>query len=138
MRPPDDESAIDMARLYLSYFPSHAGQPSPLSSGPDTEPRTVEELLEVIPPNDRRPYDMHQVIDHIVDDGSFYEIQPAYGPAIIIGLARFGGRPSAIVANNPAYLAGSVDAAAAIKATDFLEVIGNYDHPVVFWPTTRG
>lgn len=135
---PDDESAIDMARLYLSYFPSHAGQPSPLSIGPDTEPRPVEELLDVIPPNDRRPYNMHQVIDHIVDDGSFFEIQPAYGPAIIVGLARFGGRPSAIVANNPAYLAGSVDAAAAIKATDFLEVIGNYDHPVVFLADNPG
>ena len=134
----DDEAAIDMARLYLSYFPSRAGEPSPLTIGPDTEPRLVDELLDVIPPNDRRPYNMHQVIDLIVDDGSFFEVQPAYGPAIIVGLARFGGRPSAIVANNPAYLAGSVDASAAIKATDFLEVIGNYDHPVVFLADNPG
>ena len=135
---PDDEAAIDMARLYLSYFPSRAGQPSPLSSGPDTEPRVVEELLDIIPPNDRRPYDMHDVIDLIADPDSFFEIQPAYGPAIIVGLARFGGRPTMIVANNPAYLAGSVDAAAAIKATDFLEVIANYDHPVVFLADNPG
>ena len=135
---PDDESAIDMARLYLSYFPSRAGQPAHRFTGPDTEPRVVEELLDVIPPNDRRPYDMHDVIDLIVDDDSFFEIQPAYGPAIIIGLARFGGRPSMVVANNPSYLAGSVDSAAAIKATDFLEVIGNYDHPVVFLADNPG
>ena len=134
----DDESAIDMARLYLSYFPSRAGQPALRFTGPDTEPRVVEELLDVIPPNDRRPYNMHDVIDLIADEGSFFEIQPAYGPAIIIGLARFGGRPSMIVANNPAYLAGSVDAAAAIKATDFLEVIGNYNHPVVFLADNPG
>ena len=135
---PDDEAAIDMARLYLSYFPSRAGQPSPWRTGPDTEPRVVDELLDIIPPNDRRPYNMHDVIDLITDDDSFFEIQPAYGPAIIIGLARFGGRPSMIVANNPSYLAGSVDAAAAIKATDFLEVIGNYDHPVVFLADNPG
>ncbi len=134
---PDDEAAIDMARLYLSYFPSRAGRPSPRRGG-DTKPRRVEELLDVVPANDRRPYEMHDVIDLIVDDGSFFEVQPAYGSAIIVGLACFGGRPSAIVANNPAHLAGSVDAAAAIKATDFLEVIGNYDHPVVFLADNPG
>ncbi len=135
---PDDESAISMARLYLSYFPSRSGLPSPRTEGPDTGPGAVEEMLDVVPPNDRRPYDMHDVVGLIVDEGSFFEVQPAYGPAIIVGLCRFGGRPCAVVANNPAYLAGSVDSAAAIKATDFLEVIGNYDHPVVFLADNPG
>ncbi|WP_420639070.1 acyl-CoA carboxylase subunit beta [Candidatus Poriferisocius sp.] len=135
---PDDETAIDMARHYLGYFPLRSGDPSPYWDGSDNGPRPVPELLDVIPPNDRLPYDMHHVIELICDAGTFFEIQPAYGPAIIVGLGCFGGRPCGVVANNPAHLAGSVDAAAAIKATDFLEMIGHYDHPVLFLADNPG
>jgi len=134
----NDEAAIDMARDYLSYFPlSREGSP-PRREGPDTGPRRVDELLAIIPPNDRQPYKMRKVIEHIVDDGSFFEIQPRYGKSIIVGLAFIGGRAVGIVANDPWVRAGAMDSAASIKAMDFLENVGNFHHPVIFLADNPG
>jgi acetyl-CoA carboxylase carboxyltransferase component len=128
----DDAAALDLARRYLSYFPSSRNQAPPRRDGPDTKPRRIEELLELIPPNDRQPYPMQRVIELIADEGSVFEVQPGYGRSLITALAFLGGRAVAFVANNPSVGAGAVDAAAAIKATDFLEMIGNFGHPVIF------
>ena len=77
--------------------------------------RLLDGILEVIPVNPRRPYDMHRVLDLLVDDGSLLEVQPLYGKPLITALAFLGGRAVAIVANNPAEGAGAIDSAAAIK-----------------------
>jgi acetyl-CoA carboxylase carboxyltransferase component len=129
---PDDGAAIDLARKYLSYFPSRAGGATPRGAGHDSGPRRIEEMLALIPPNDRKPYDMHHVIDRIADQGSVLEIQPGYGCSLITSLAHVGGRAVAFVANNPSRGAGAVDSPAAMKAADFLEVVGRYGHPVIF------
>ena len=92
----------------------------------------------MIPPNDRQPYDVHDVIERIVDDGSFLEVQPAYGPALVVGLGFLGGRAIAVVANNPSRYAGAVDSPAAVKAADFLEVVGHFGHPVIFLADNPG
>jgi acetyl-CoA carboxylase carboxyltransferase component len=128
----DDAAALDMARRYLSYFPSNRHQAPPRRDGPDTKPRRIEEMLELIPPNDRQPYPMRRVIDLIADEGSVFEVQPRYGQALITAFAYLGGRAVAFVANNPAHGAGALDTAAAMKGTDFLEMIGNFGHPVIF------
>lgn len=128
----DDTAAIDLARRYLSYFPSKAGGALPRRDSHDCGPRRIEDMLAILPPNDRKPYDMHAVIDRIADQGSLLEIQPGYGRALITALGWVGGRAVAFVANNPAHGAGAVDSAAAIKATDFLETLGRYGHPVIF------
>ncbi len=135
---PDDGAAIDMAREYLGYFPSNRSQPPPRRENPDMGPRLVEEMLEIVPPNDRKPYDMHEVIACIADEGRFFEVQPRYGRSLITALAHVGGRALAFVANNPAQLAGAIDSAAAIKATDFLEVVSPFGHPVVFLTDNPG
>ena len=134
----DDGAAIDMAREYLSFFPLNRQELPPVRKGPDAEPRMIESILDVIPVNDRHPYDMHRVIELIVDEGKLFEVQPAYGSALITALAFLGGHAVAIVANNPAVRAGSVDSAAAIKATDFLETVGNFQLPVVFLADNPG
>jgi acetyl-CoA carboxylase carboxyltransferase component len=134
----DDEAAIDLARDYLAFFPLNSDEPPPLREGPDTAPRVIEDMLDVIPPNDRQPYDIHDVVERVVDEGRFFEVQPRYGTSIVCGLAFLGGQAVAFVANNPARYAGSVDTAAAIKAADFLEVIGNFGHPVVFLADNPG
>ena len=128
----DDAAAIALARQYLSYFPSHAGGALPRRDGADTGPRRIEELLEIIPTDDRQPYKMHEVVRLIVDDGDYFEYQPKYGKSLITALAYIGGRTVAIVANNPGYRAGAVDSAAAIKASDFLDMVGLYGHPTIF------
>jgi acetyl-CoA carboxylase carboxyltransferase component len=135
---PNDGAAIDMAREYLAYFPLNSSQPPPRRENPDMGPRLVEEMLEIVPPNDRKPYDMHEVIACIADEGRFFEVQPRYGRSLITALAHVGGRALAFVANNPAQLAGAIDSAAAIKATDFLEVVGPFGHPVVFLTDNPG
>ncbi|MDJ0866775.1 MAG: carboxyl transferase domain-containing protein [Myxococcota bacterium] len=135
---PDDAAAIDLAREYLSYFPPSSGRPLPRRDGPDTGPRLVDEMLEIVPPNDRKPYDMHEVLACIADEGRVFEVQPRYGRSIITALAHVGGRAVAFVANDPKQLAGAIDSAAAIKATDFLEVVGPFRHPVVFLTDNPG
>ena len=134
----DDEAALDLARSYLSYFPLNSSQPPPFREGPDTGRRTIEDMLDVIPPNDRQPYDIHDVIERLVDENRFFEVQPGYGTSIVCGLGHLGGQPTAFVANNPARYAGSVDSAAAIKAADFLEVIASFGHVVVFLADNPG
>jgi acetyl-CoA carboxylase carboxyltransferase component len=135
---PDDASAIELARTYLSYFPQNSSEPPPRRDGPDVGPRLVEEILEIVPPDDRQPYDMHDVIGCIADEGCVFEVQPGYGRSIITALAHMGGRAVAFIANNPSYKAGAIDAAASITATDFLEVIRPFGHPVVFLTDNPG
>jgi len=134
----DDAAAIDLARRYLSYFPSHRAAPPPRRDAGDTGRRTLDDILDVVPPHDRVPYPMRAVIELLVDAGSFLEIQPGYGRAIITGLAFLGGRSVALVANDPLHAAGALDAPAAIKAAEFLETIGNFGQPVIFLADNPG
>jgi acetyl-CoA carboxylase carboxyltransferase component len=134
----DDAEAIALARRYLSFFPQNRAGLAPRRDGPDTGPRLVEDLLDVVPPNDRKPYKMHRVLDRIVDAGDYLEIQPAYGASLICALAWLGGQACAIVANNPWVRSGSVDSAAAIKAMDFLDTAGAFGLPVIFLADNPG
>jgi acetyl-CoA carboxylase carboxyltransferase component len=134
----DDAGAIALARRYLGYFPSHRGAPAPERPGPDAGPRLLDDLLEVIPPNDRRPYKMHRVLDRLVDGGDYLEVQPAYGASLICALAFVGGHSCAIVANNPWVRSGSVDSEAVIKAMDFLACADAFGLPVVFLADNPG
>jgi acetyl-CoA carboxylase carboxyltransferase component len=128
----DDAEALQLARRYLGFFPSSRGGRAPLREGDDTAPRLVDELLDIIPPSSRQPYDVREVIAAIADDRDWLEIQPGYGRSIAAGLARLGGRPVAFVANNPAHGAGALDAAGAIKATELIETAGTFGLPVIF------
>ena len=140
----DDAEAIDLARRYLSYLPSHAGGAAPVvtgaeaGAGADTGPRRLEDLLGVVPAGDRRPYRMGDVLDRFVDRGSRLDVQPGYGRSLICALARLGGRPVAIVANDPSVRAGTIDRDAAIKGADFLTSVGAFGLPVVFLADNPG
>ena len=134
----NDDDALSLARQYLSYFPSAAGDALPAGSHEDIGARALEDLVEIIPPDDRKPYDIHLVIDRLVDHGTFLEIQPAYGSAIVVGLAFLGGTVIGLVANNPARNAGAIDREAAIKAADFLENLACFGQPIVFLADNPG
>lgn len=135
---PDDAAAIDMARAYLSYMPQNRWEPAPRRDGPDAGPRRLEEILDLIPPNHRRPYPMRRVLEMLVDRDSLFVVQPGYGAALITALAFLGGRAVAILANDPSVRAGAVDSPAAIKAADFLETAGHFGLPVVFLADNPG
>ena len=134
----DDAAALDVVRSYLSYFPSSAWSYPPDVDDGDTGPRTVEELLDIVPRNGRRVYDMRTVVDAVFDAGSCLEVQPAYGRCIITALCRLGGHPVAVVANQPQVLAGSIDSEGAEKAAHFITVADSFHLPLFFLADNPG
>jgi acetyl-CoA carboxylase carboxyltransferase component len=134
----DDDAALALCRRYLSDFPANAWSTPPRSATDDTGFRPLDDLLTLIPANDRKPYSMRAVIDRLVDSGSGLEIQPDYGRSLVTTLARLGGRSVAIVANDPSLHSGAVDTAAAEKGAHFLDVADAFHLPVVFLADNPG
>jgi acetyl-CoA carboxylase carboxyltransferase component len=134
----DDESALDLVRAYLAYFPSSAWAYPPHVAGRDEGPRRVPEILDIVPRNGRRVYDMHKVLDVVFDAASCFEVQPGFGRSVITALSRLGGHPVAVVANQPQVLAGSIDADGAEKAAHFITVADSFHLPLVFFSDNPG
>ncbi len=134
----DDQGALDLVRAYLGYFPSSAWSYPPDVAGGDDGARLVPEILDIVPRNGRRIYDMRQVIDIVFDAGSAFEVQPGFGRPVICSLCRLGGHPIAVVANQPLAVAGSIDADGADKAAHFITVADSYHLPLVFLSDNPG
>jgi acetyl-CoA carboxylase carboxyltransferase component len=134
----DDEGALDLVRGYLRYFPSSAWSYPPDVLDGDVEPRLVEEMLDIVPRNGRRVYDMHDVVDVVFDAGSGFEVQPEFGRSVMCALCRLGGHPVAVVANRPDVLAGSIDGDSADKAAHFVTVADSFHLPIVFLSDNPG
>jgi acetyl-CoA carboxylase carboxyltransferase component len=129
----DDKAALDLIREYLSYFPSSAhAYPHRRIQGLDLGPRLVPELLDIIPVDGRTLYDMRHVVSAIVDEGTFFQVQPDFGETMVCALARIGGEPVGIVANQPAVKGGAIDADGAAKGARFVEVCDSFHVPLVF------
>lgn len=134
----DDADALDLVRSYLRYFPSSAWSYPPSYEGDDQGPRPVPELLDIVPRNGRRVYDVRDVIEVVFDAGSTFEVQPDFGRSVITTLALLGGHPVAVVANQPQVLAGSIDADGADKAAHFITVADSFHLPIVFLADNPG
>jgi acetyl-CoA carboxylase carboxyltransferase component len=135
----DDRAALALVRRYLSYFPANAWEHPPASpESPATARRAVPELLDVVPADPRRGYDVRDVLSVVLDADSVLEVQPAHGRPIVTALARLGGISVAVVANQPAVKAGSIDAESADKAAHFLGVADAFHLPVVFLADNPG
>lgn len=134
---PTDEAALRLVRQYLSYFPSNAWSLPPVQT-PADGPRVLEGILDLIPPDPRRPYDARRLIEMLADPSSVLEIQPHYGDSLITALARLGGRSVAVLANQPAVRSGTIDTPAADKAAHFLEIADAFHLPVVFLADNPG
>jgi acetyl-CoA carboxylase carboxyltransferase component len=128
----DDPECIERIREYLSYFPSHCEEAPPVVECADPVDRGDEELLDVLPESNRKPYDMYEVIRRIVDDGAYFDVKPQWAKTIITCLARFGGRPAGIVANQPKHLGGILDNDSADKAARFINLCNAYRIPLVY------
>ena len=133
----DDAAALDQVRTYLRYFPSSAWDyPERAETGDGY--RSVPEVLEVVPRNGRRVYDMREVVDVLFDAGSAFEVQPTFGTSVLTFLARLGGHAVAVVANQPMVLAGSISADGADKAARFILVADSFHLPLVFLTDNPG
>src|SRR6478736_3472649 len=133
----DDAAALALARRYLGYFPTNAASPVPATTAADGA-RRLDAILDVVPADPRRPYDVRRVVELLADDGDVLEVQPDFGRAMVTALVRLGGTPVAVVANNPAVKAGAIDRDAAEKAARFLGVVGPFGLPVVFLADNPG
>src|SRR4051794_26976076 len=128
----DDAECIARIREYLSYFPSHCEERPPVRPAADPADRMDEELLDVLPDSNRKPYDMYDVIRRVVDDGEWLDLKPQWARTIITCLARMGGRPVGIVANQPKQLGGILDNDSADKAARFVNLCNAFGVPLVF------
>jgi acetyl-CoA carboxylase carboxyltransferase component len=128
----DDEECIAQIKAYLSFMPSHNEAAPPIRPTTDPIDRMDDALLDVLPESNRKPYNMYDVIEKIVDDGEFFDMKPQWAKTIITGFARFGGRPAGIVANQPKQLGGILDNDSADKAARFVNLCNAFGIPLVF------
>lgn len=127
-----DEQAIGTIKRFLSYLPTNNCEPPPIAAVPEGSAEAVKNILDLIPESAAQVYDVRKVIKAFVDRDSFFELKERYGRSITTALARLDGRTIGIVANNPLYKGGAMDADACGKATDFIVLCDSYNVPLVF------
>src|SRR4051812_8600867 len=135
----DSEPAtIAAIRELFRYIPQNNVDDPPRGRGTDPRDRRDDSLLDVVPDNPNKPYDMHDVIRRVVDDGEFYEVQREYAQNILCGFAHLGGLSVGLVANQPAVLAGVLDINASLKAARFIRFCDCFNLPVVTFVDVPG
>ncbi len=127
----NDVVALMQTRRFYDFLPLNNRQKPPKRPSFDSATRTDASLDSLIPSNPNKPYDMHEVITKIVDEGDFFELQPAYAGNIITGLARMDGETVGIVANQPMVLAGCLDIASSRKAARFVRFCDCFNIPII-------
>jgi propionyl-CoA carboxylase beta chain len=127
----DEAESLDLARRLLSHLPqNNLETPTPRPTDDPSE-RADPELDAIVPDDPMKPYDMRSVIDRIIDDGAFLELQPGWAPNIIVGYAHLGGRSVGVVAQQPTVLAGALDIDASMKAARFVRTCDCFNIPLV-------
>lgn len=135
---PGEREALDMVREYLSYLPGNAWQYAPRVQGVDIDARRLDGILHTLPRDGRRAYDIRRIIEQLADSTVFREFNPDFGTAMVTGFARLGGESVAIVANQPAVMAGAITRDAAEKASYFIGLADAYHLPVIFLADNPG
>jgi propionyl-CoA carboxylase beta chain len=135
----DEADAIDYVRALLAYLPQNNLDEPPSAQAPaDLEISAGDlELDTLIPDSANQPYDMHRVIEHVLDD-EFLEVSPLYAQNIVIGFGRIEGRPVGVVANQPMHFAGCLDIAASEKAARFVRTCDAFNIPVLTFVDVPG
>ena len=134
----DEEQTLMMIRELVSFLPSNNLEDPPLKSTIDPSDREEEILQNLVPADPNRPYDMHEIIQNVIDNKHFLEVQPQYAQNIIVGFARFGGQPVGIVANQPGHLAGVLDINSSAKAARFVRFCDAFNIPLVTFVDVPG
>jgi acetyl-CoA carboxylase carboxyltransferase component len=131
-----EAEALELARTVLAYLPQNSAEPPP--AAPAREPSGAADLLDLVPANLRRAYDVRPVVRSILDEDSFLEIKQGFARNLVTGFARLGGRPVGVVANQPLRLAGCLDADACEKGAHFVSMCDAYGLPLVYFIDTPG
>jgi propionyl-CoA carboxylase beta chain len=133
-----EAESLAAVRELFRYIPQNNTELPPRGPGADPADRREESLLDVVPDNPNKPYDMHHVLRAVVDDGAFYEVQPDFGGNILTGFAHLGGHSVGIVANQPAVLAGVLDIDSSTKAARFVRFCDAFNVPLVVFEDVPG
>lgn len=135
---PDEEACLDDARYLLSFLPQNNVDPPPYAEPTDPAGREDAELDTLVPDDPAKPYDMKQVVQRVVDDGEFLEIQERFAENIVCGFARLNGHPVGIVGNQPKSLAGVLDIDSSVKAGRFVRTCDAFNIPLVTFVDVPG
>jgi acetyl-CoA carboxylase carboxyltransferase component len=134
----DDKACLDDVRYLLSFLPANNLEDPPVFATSDDPQRLCPELIDLIPPTSNQPYDMHKVIEAVVDDGEFFEYAKLWAPNIVCGFARMDGHPVGIVGNQPMHLAGVLDIESSEKAARFVRTCDAFNIPLLTFVDVPG
>ncbi len=134
----DEKSCLLLIRELLSYLPSNNLDDVPLIKTSDPAERKESKLRTIIPDNSRQAYDIKDIIDAVVDDNYFFEVQKDFAQNIVIGFASLKGRSVGIVANQPKFLAGCLDNNASLKAARFVRFCDAFNIPIITFVDVPG
>jgi propionyl-CoA carboxylase beta chain len=133
-----EQECLQSIRRYLSFLPSNAGQAPPVVATGDPAERRDETLLEALPTNLRKGYDVRKILGLVADTDSLFEIRPTFARNIVVCFARLAGRPVGFIANQPRANAGVIDVAASEKAAHFIAVCDAFGLPLVYFIDVPG
>jgi acetyl-CoA carboxylase carboxyltransferase component len=127
-----------MVRYLLSFLPANNMEDPPFYPSTDPADRQEQGLVDLLPDESNKPYDMHQVIASVFDDGEFFEVHPHWAQNILCGFARLAGHPVGVVANQPQVLAGTLDITSSTKAARFVRFCDAFNIPLVTFVDVPG
>ncbi|MEZ5306994.1 MAG: acyl-CoA carboxylase subunit beta [Pyrinomonadaceae bacterium] len=134
----DDEHCLRLTRELLSFIPLNNLDDPPFVETSDPIDRCDEALNDLVPESSTQPYDIRDIIEKVVDDAYFFEVQEFFAPNIVVGFARLGGQSVGIVANQPAYLAGVLDIDASVKGARFVRFCDCFNIPLITFEDVPG
>ncbi|ELZ55548.1 MULTISPECIES: acyl-CoA carboxylase subunit beta [unclassified Haloferax] len=133
-----EEQALDDIRHLLSYLPQNNVEDPPRVEPWDDPERVDDDLAEVVPDQPRKPYDIHDVLDGVLDEGSFFGVQEDFAKNIVVGFGRLDGRSVGIVANQPRVNAGTLDIEASEKGARFIRFCDSFNIPILSFVDVPG
>ncbi|QDG49730.1 acyl-CoA carboxylase subunit beta [Persicimonas caeni] len=134
----NEEECIAQIRELLSFIPSNNAEDPPFVPSQDDPNRRDEKLNSIVPENPSKPYDITEIIETVVDDNHFFEVQSQYAPNIVVGFARLGGHAVGIVGNQPSHLAGCLDIDTSLKGARFVRFCDAFNIPLVTFVDVPG
>ena len=133
-----DEEALQKCRELLSFLPSNWKENPPFVATEDSDRRKEQSLISILPNDPSQPYDIHNIITLLVDNGYFFKLQALYATSMVVGFARLAGQAVGVVANNPMVNAGAIDANACDKEARFIRTCNAFNIPLLFLVDTPG
>jgi propionyl-CoA carboxylase beta chain len=133
-----EEECLWMVRELLSFMPQNNAEDPPRRACTDPIDRSDERLRHIVPVNPNKPYNIKDIITSVLDEQYFFEVQPLFAPNIVIGFGRLNGRPVGIIANQPNYLAGTLDINSSTKAARFVRFCDAFNIPLLTFVDVPG